>query len=118
MNDLFRTFLSTLATSGTFFPVNNSKIIFYFYSIKFALFYADHAADTARLADRHNILAFIIGITLYGIWRVIWDQTDDMVRTNGYTFATGHTCFPINFCDSIFNMNRIEWTFLHTGSKS
>ena len=38
--------------------------------------------------------------------------------TGGDTFTTGFTCFFVNYCNSVYNMDRIERTCLYAASET
>ena len=45
-------------------------------------------------------------------------KLDQMFWTGGDTFTTGFTCFFVNYCNSVYNMDRIERTCLYAASET
>ena len=45
-------------------------------------------------------------------------KLDQMFWTGGDTFTTGFTCFFVDYCNSIYDMDRIERTCLYTASET
>ena len=75
-------------------------------------------ADTSNGTCTHDILALVFGTALYEVHCLIWYKFNQMLRTCSHAFATGFADLRIDFCNTIYDMDRIKRTCFHTISKS
>ena len=116
MNDLRRTFCSTLAASGTFRIINSRQIVLHMNRIKLTLLHAQHTSDTTIVAGLANLFALCIAAAGHAISLAHRNQLDQMHRTGVDTGATCRTFFGINYCHTVYDMNCIKLTCLHAGT--
>ena len=64
-NYLCRALFCALSTVGTLFVVNNRYVVIHMDGVKFTLLGAQGTADTAVVTFCFDLLALIMGITLY-----------------------------------------------------
>ena len=74
-------------------------------------------SDTSYGAGIHNIFTLILGAALYKVHCLIRNKFDQMLRTCSNTLATGLTYLLINLGDTIYDVDGIKRTSLHTGSE-
>lgn len=75
-------------------------------------------ADTSNGTCTHDILALVFGTALYEVHCLIWYKFNQMLRTCSHTFSAGLADLRIDFCNTIYDMDRIKRTCFHTISKS
>lgn len=75
-------------------------------------------ADTSNGTCTHDILTLVFGTALYEVHCLIWYKFNQMLRTCSHTFSAGLADLRIDFCNTIYDMDRIKRTCFHTISKS
>ena len=88
------------------------------YSSCFTVFLAQLTSNTSNCTDVHQSFSFIIRIALYKCLLFVWNKFNQFFWTCSNTFSTCLTFFFIYHCNSIYNMDCVKWTCLHTVSKS
>ena len=113
-----RTNLCALAAGNTLILVNMGEETVYMNSIMLASLLALVAANTANLADTHNVLALVVVVTANCMAMIVWNQLNQVVWTGGNTLAAGLAGLLVYQRNAINNMDCIKWAGLYAGAKA
>ena len=113
-----RTTLCALAAVGALLRVDMRTVVLNGDCAKFADALTFFTADTAKLAGNCNCLTFCVGAAGYTCLFVIWYQLDQVTRTSLRTLTTGNTLLLVDNGNTVYNMDRVKLTCLHTASRT
>ena len=105
-----------LAASGTLCVINHSNVVIHMDRIEFTLLCAERTSDTACLADLLDSRSFVVGAALYEVVCLVRNKLDQVTRTSLRTLTTGNTLLLVDNGNTVYNMDRVKLTCLHTAS--
>ena len=76
------------------------------------------ASDTSDLTGCCYCFALCSRTASYECLLFVWCKFNQVMRTFGDTFAAGLTCFAVNDCNTVYDMDRIKRTGFYTASES
>ena len=113
-----RTNLLAGAAVGTFRIINVGTEIRNSDRLAWTGFFTFFTADASNIAGCSHSFSFVMGIAGYKGKLFIRNQFDQMSRTFCHTFSAGLTCLPVNNSNTLYYLNSVERTGLHTVSIS
>ena len=111
-----RTLRRALAAAGTLCVIDHSNVVIHMDRIEFTLLCAERTSDTACLADLLDSRSFVVGAALYEVVCLVRNKLDQVTRTSLRTLTTGNTLLLVDNGNTVYNMDRVKLTCLHTAS--
>ena len=109
-NGALWTLLFTGTATGTFLLVDGGTEVFYHNSICRTILLTKLASDTTGLTCLHNHRTFVFGTAGYHFLCIIWNQRNQFLRADVYTFTASLTGFLIHRRNTVHNMKGSEGT--------
>ena len=107
-----------LAAAGTLCVIDHSNVVIHMDRIEFTLLCAERTSDTACLADLLDSRSFVVGAALYEVVCLIRNELDQVTRTSLCALTTGNALLLVDNSNTVYNMDRVKLTCLHTASRT